>query len=131
MKKDIDIPVVENVYIAIVNEWDDDMLNKVWNAYLINDKDTPIEMAIVVSNGFNDTKKTSTIRHGLGTLEAKSFKKFEPLQEEIFALKNIFSVTFFFDNKLYDKKYLFEENTINKNSLTIIPLLEKDGVLVK
>ncbi len=131
MKKDIDIPVVENVYVAIIHEWDEELLNKVWNAYLINDKDIAIEMAIIVSNGFNDTKKTSTIRHGLGTLQAKSFKKFEPLQEEIFALDNIFALSFFAENKLYDKKYYFEKNTINSSSLATIPLIEKEGIIAR
>jgi hypothetical protein len=131
VKKDIDVPVVENVYVAIVHEWDEELLNKVWNAYLINDKDIAIEMAIIVSNGFNDTKKTSTIRHGLGTLEAKSFKKFEPLQEEIFGLDNIFALSFFAENRLFDKKYFFEKNTINTTNLTTLPLIEKEGVIVK
>ena len=129
MKKDIDIPVVKDVCVAIVHEWDDDMLNKVWNAYLINNKETAIEMALVVSSGSNDTDKTATIRHGLGTLEAKSFKKFEPLQEEIFTLDNIFSLSFFSDNRLFDKKYIFKRNTINPKALTTIPLVDKEGVI--
>ncbi|WP_165749478.1 hypothetical protein [Cellulophaga sp. Z1A5H] len=129
MKKDIDIPVVEDVYVAIVYEWDDEMLTKVWNAYLINNKETAIEMAIIVSNGSNDTDKTATIRHGLGTLEGKSFKKFEPLQEEIFALDNVFSLSFFSNNRLFDKKYIFKKNTISSKALTTIPLIDKEGII--
>ncbi|ADV48570.1 hypothetical protein Celal_1255 [Cellulophaga algicola DSM 14237] len=129
MKKDIDIPVVEDVYVAIVYEWDDEMLTKVWNAYLINNKETAIEMAIIVSNGSNDTDKTATIRHGLGTLEGKSFKKFEPLQEEIFALDNVFSLSFFSNNRLFDKKYIFKKNTISSKALTTIPLIGKEGII--
>lgn len=129
MKKDIAIPVVEDVYVAIVYEWDDEMLTKVWNAYLINNKETAIEMAIIVSKGFNDTDKTATIRHGLGTLEGKSFKKFEPLQEEVFALDNVFSLSFFSNNRLFDKKYIFKKNTISSKALTTIPLLDKEGII--
>jgi hypothetical protein len=33
MKKDI-IPEVENVFIAAVQEWSDDFMEKVWYAYL-------------------------------------------------------------------------------------------------
>lgn len=131
MKKDIDIPVVKDVHVAVIHEWDDEMLNKVWNAYLINNKESAIEMAIIVSSGFNDTNKTATIRHGLGTLEAKSFKKFEPLQEEIFALDNIFSLSFFAENKLFDKKFIFKKNTINTNALTTILLIDKEGILAE
>lgn len=131
MKKDIDIPVVKDVYVAIIHEWDDEMLHKVWNAYLINNKDSAIEMAIIVSSGSNSTDKTATIRHGLGTMEAKSFKKFEPLQEEIFALDNVFSLSFFSDNKLFDKKFLFKKNTIQIKALTTISLIDKEGILAE
>jgi predicted GH43/DUF377 family glycosyl hydrolase len=131
VKKDIEIPIVENVFVAIIHEWDDDMLHKVWNAYLINNKETAIDMVIVVSKGYNDTKSTSTIRHGLSGLEAYSYKKIEPLQEEIFALDNEFYLTFFEDNKLFDKKFIFPKNTINENVLSLIPLMEQKGIISK
>lgn len=129
MKKDIKIPIVKDVYIAIIHEWDPDMLNRTWNAYIINNKDIAIEMAIVVSKGYNKDKKTATMRHGVGTLDARSYKKFEPLQEEIFVLTNEFYLTFFNDNTLFEKKVVFLENTINKNSLSNILLINKEGVL--
>lgn len=129
MKKDIDIPVAKDVYIAIIHEWDKEMLNKIWNAYVINDRDVAIEMTIVVSKGFNESKKTATMRHGVGTIEAKSFKKFEPLQEEIFALDNEFYMTYFAENKLYERKIVFPQNTINSNNLSNIILIEKEGIL--
>lgn len=129
MKKDIEIPIVKDVHIAIVHEWDDQMLNKNWNAYIINNRNTIIEMAIVVSKGYNETQKTATMRHAVGTLEAKSFKKFEPLQEEIFVLNNEFFLTFFADNKLYEKKFLFKKNTINQKNLTPVLLIGQEGFL--
>lgn len=129
MKKDIEIPIVKDVHVAIVHEWNTDMLNKNWNAYLINNRNTTIEMAIVVSKGYNETQKTVTMRHGLGTIEAKSFKKIEPLQEEIFVLNNEFFLTFFADNKLYEKKFMFKKNTINQKNLTPVLLIDKEGVL--
>ena len=39
MKKDITIPEVENVFVAAVQEWSDDFMEKVWYIYLINDSD--------------------------------------------------------------------------------------------
>jgi hypothetical protein len=38
-EKDIIIPEVENVFIAAVQEWSDDFMEKVWYAYLVNDSD--------------------------------------------------------------------------------------------
>ena len=129
MKKDIEIPVAKDVYVAVIREWNDEFLSKDWNAYLINDRKDAIEMTIVVSKGFDGDKKTSTMRHGIGIVDAKSFKKIEFLQEEVLALNNEFFVTFFAENKLFEKRFLFPKNTISENSLTAIPIIEKDGIL--
>jgi hypothetical protein len=48
-EKDIIIPEVENVFVAAVQEWSDDFMEKVWYAYLVNDSDF-IESVMVVSN---------------------------------------------------------------------------------
>jgi hypothetical protein len=39
MKSDITIPKVENVFLAAVQEWSDDFMEKVWYVYLVNDSD--------------------------------------------------------------------------------------------
>ncbi|MBQ4822130.1 hypothetical protein [Aquimarina sp. MMG016] len=131
MKKDIEIPVVENVYVAVVKEWNEDFLAQDWNAYIINDRETPIEMVLVVTKGYKDDQKTSLLRHGIGTVEAKSSAKIEMIQEELLAMNNEFAVTFFADGKLYDKKYVFRKNTINENAFQDLPVMEQRGVLVK
>jgi len=53
MKKDIEIPVVENVYVAVVKEWNEEFLARDWNSYIINDRDTAIEMVLVVTKGYD------------------------------------------------------------------------------
>ncbi|MBW8242414.1 hypothetical protein K1F50_06340 [Muricauda oceani] len=129
MKKDIEIPVAKDVHVAVVHEWNDEFLSKDWNAYLINNRTDAIEMAIVVSKGFDGEKKTSTMRHGIGALGPRSFKKIELLQEEVLALNNEFFVTFFAENKLFEKRFLFPKHTISENLLTTIPVIDKDGIL--
>lgn len=131
MKKDIEIPVVKDVHIAIIREWNEEFLNKDWNAYIINDRDTAIEMTMVVSKGYDDDRKTSIMRHGIGVVEPKSFKKIEVVQEDVLALNNEFYVTYYTDNKLYEKRFMFEKNTVNENNLVTIPLIEKDGIFAK
>jgi len=69
VKKDIEIPVVKDVYLAIVHEWNDEFLSKDWNAYVINDKKVKLEMVLVVSKGFDGDRKTSTMRHAIGIVE--------------------------------------------------------------
>lgn len=130
MKKDIEIPEVTNVYVAVVNEYNDIYKTHDWNAYIINDKDVDLEMILIVSRGYNETKTTSTMRHKLEKLPAKSYAKIELMQEDVLALSNEFKVTFFESNKMFDKTYVFRKNTINKKALQPIPLMEVRGILV-
>ncbi|MEW7289416.1 hypothetical protein [Aquimarina sp. 2304DJ70-9] len=131
MKKDIEIPVVANVCIAVVKEWDEDFLAQNWNSYIINDRDTAIEMVLVVTKGYDQDRKTSLLRHGIGTIEPKSYAKIEMLQEALLDMNNEFAVTFFADSKLYEKKYIFRKHTINENAFQDLPVMTQRGVLVK
>ncbi|RRQ50842.1 hypothetical protein DZC72_06345 [Maribacter algicola] len=131
MKKDIEIPIAKDVYIALVYEWNEEFLSKDWNAYIINNRKSPIEMALIVSKGYDDQIKTSTMRHAIGVVAAKSFEKVEMVQEEVLRLNNEFFVTYYADNKLYEKRFLFEKGTVNEQYLIHIPLIEKDGIFAK
>lgn len=131
MKKDISIPEVKNVYIAVVNEYNEIYKTYDWNAYIINDKNLDLELVLIVTSGYSKDKTTSVFRKKIDKLPAKSYAKIELMQEELFALNNQFKVTFFENNKMFDKTYLFRKNTINKNALQPIPLMEIRGVLVK
>ena len=131
MRQDLDIPEVKDIYIAILKEWDEEFLAQNWVAYIINDGDTAIEMVLIVTKGYDNERKTSLLRHGIGTVDAKSSAKIEMIQEELLAMNNEFAVTFFADGKLYDKKYIFEQHTINENALQELPVIEQRGVLIK
>lgn len=131
MKKDINIPRVEDVYIAVVIEYNDIYKTNEWNAYIINDKEIDLEVILIVSKGYSQDKETSLIRHKLDKLPKKSYAKIEMMQEDVLALNNEFKVTFFEDNKMFDKTYLFKKNTINKNTLQLIPLMDIKGVIMK
>jgi hypothetical protein len=131
VKKDIEIPVAKDVHVAIVHEWNEEFLSKDWNAYIINNRTTPIDMVLIVSKGYDGTTKTSTMRHGIGLIAPKSFEKIELVQEDVFKLTNEFFVTFFAEDKLFERKYIFPKNSISEKNLTTIPLLEKDGILAE
>jgi hypothetical protein len=131
LKKDIEIPKVEDVYIAIVNEYNDIYKTQDWNAYIINDKEVDLEMILIVTSGYSEDKMTSIFRKKLDLLPKKSYAKIELMQEDLFVLNNQFKVTFFEDNKMFDKTYTFRKNTINLKALQSIPLMEARGVLVK
>ncbi len=133
MKDDIFIPKVENVFMAIVKEHNETYNTEDWNVYLINDRDTEIEMVLCVSQGMNaDTDKiTSMMRHKVAKMAPHSFAKVEFLQEEVLALDNVFNVTFFDGNTMYDKQYVFEKDTVKESTLRHISYLDKRGVLRK
>jgi hypothetical protein len=131
VKKDIEIPVAKDVYVAIVREWNEEYLDKDWNAYIINSQTNPIELTMVVSKGYDDDRKTSIMRHAIGDVAAKSYKKIEVVQDDVLTLTNEFFVTFYADNKLYEKRFVFEKDTVTENNLINIPLIEKEGIKVK
>ena len=134
MKKDIEIPTVENVFLAAVQEWSDDFMEKVWYAYLINDSDFKLDGVMVVSKACGtidgEMKKTSLLRHAFLEVPAISFVKIEMIEKNVLQLNNEFMVTFFINEKLYDKKYIFTANSINENAAEEVPLLFVDGVIV-
>ena len=131
MKKDIQIPKVTDVEIAVVYEYNDIYKTDDWNVYIINKKDIDLEMVVIVTQGFNDSKTTSLMRKKLDLLPANSFAKVEFIQPELFALNNHFQISFFEGNTLFDKTFLFEKNTIKEGTLRMIPLLKKRGILAK
>ena len=135
MKKDITIPEVENVFIAAVQEWSDDFMEKVWYAYLVNDSDFNIESAMVVSKAFGtidgEMKKTSILRHAFVEVPAVSVVKIEMVEKSVLALNNEFMLTFFIGNTLYDKKFIFKANMINENNTEEVPILFVEGVIVR
>ncbi len=129
MKKDIDIPISKDVYVALAYEWNKEFLGREWNAYIINNRSTPIEMALVVSKGYDGDRKTSTMRYAFGVVKAKGFEKIEMVTEDVLGLTNEFFVTYYADDKLYEKRFLFEKNSVTEKNLVHVPVLELEGVL--
>jgi hypothetical protein len=135
MRKDIIIPEVENVFVAAVQEWSDDFMEKVWYVYLVNDSDFLIENVLVVSKAFGtidgEMKKTSLLRHAFVEVPSVSVVKIEMVEKSVLALNNEFMVTFFMENKLYDKKFIFKANSINETDTEEVPILFVEGVIVR
>jgi hypothetical protein len=133
MRKDIEIPVVTDVAVAIVSEVNE-LNEEEWNAYIINLKAKPLEGVLVSSRGYgeinNESRKTSELRHFLDVLEPKSFKKIEPIMEDVFGLNNEYWVSFYLERKMFDKKFIFLAESIRKENCVTIPIINKKGVLI-
>lgn len=135
MKKDIVIPVVKDVYIAAIQEWNDDFMQKTWYAYLINDSTEKLESVIIVSNASGmidgEMRKTSMLRHAFTEVLPDTAVKIELIEDSVLAIDNSFMVTFFIGNTLYDKNYVFKAGSIDENNVAEIPVIFKEGVILK
>ena len=131
MKKDIHIPKVEDVFVAVVLEQHPEYKTDDWNAYIINNKDVDLDTVLIVSKGYSEDKVTPVMRHSIKLLPARSFAKIEFMQNDVLKLNNVFKVTFFEGNQMRDKTYLFRQNSINSHALQTIPLMQLKGVLVR
>ncbi|MCX8490860.1 MAG: hypothetical protein ORN54_07320 [Cyclobacteriaceae bacterium] len=132
MKKDIEIPPVENVTLAIARE--KNLLNHYeWKVYLINNNSFPIENTLVASKGYGekngDPQRTSTLRHFLDIVPAQSTSVIEPIDPSVFHLNNEYWVSYYVDTQIYDKKFIFVPDTICDANLILIKELQQEGVL--
>lgn len=135
MKSDLEFPISKDVFFAAISEWNDDFQENSWYAYLVNNNKTPLEMALVVSRAYGtingEQRKTGTFRHAYKEVPANSIVKVELLENNVLQLNNEFVVSYFLNNKMYDKTFIFRTNTINKNALSDIPSTDLKGVLLK
>lgn len=133
MKKDIQIPTVENVFLAAVQEFSIEFNEKVWYIYLVNDSDFDLDSVMIVSKAFGtingEMKKTSLLRHAFPGVPAVSVVKVELLENSVLALNNEFMLTYFIDNKMHDKVFIFKSNSINENTTEEVPILFVEGVI--
>jgi len=133
MKKDIKIPEVKDVFVAIVKEYNKIFQCDDWNAYIINNKEVALEMVLIVSKGYDEEQllETSVMRKKIDKLPSKSFAKIELIQGDVLQLSNFFNVTFFEGSQLFEKKYLLKKGRLKEGALRTIPLLNKRGILIK
>jgi hypothetical protein len=132
MIKDIPLPTVQNVTVAVVRE-KDNLLQDAWKVYLINNNDVPIENTLVASTGYGERdgadQKTSTLRHFLQTVEANSTALVEPIDASVFHLNNEYWVSYYIGRELFDKRFVFLPDSICEANLTFIRELDREGIL--
>jgi len=131
LKKDIEIPVVKDVHVALVFEWNDEIKINEWNAYILNTGTSALELIFIVSKGFDGETKTAIMRHSMEALNAKSFQKIEFVQDEVLKLNNEFYVTYYTNGTLFEKRFIFPKGSVTQKKLTQVALLEKQGILAQ
>ena len=131
MKKDIQIPEVENVFLAISQEYNEAFKANDHYVYLINKKEIDLEMILIVSQGIDGQKETSVMRHKIELLPAQSYAKVELMLEDILSLNNHFKVTFFENNSMFEKEFILKKNSLKEGALRHIDILNKRGIVLK
>lgn len=134
MKKDITVPEVKNVHVAVVKQTNKQGEQE-WNAYIINNQNQMIEGVMITSKGYEvegnqKITRTSVLRHVIGNVPAKTAAKIELVNEQVFAINNEYWVTFFENNQLMEKKYTFMAHVICDELLEDLPVMSDKGVLI-
>ena len=132
MRKDIEIPEVKNVTLAVARRKNTGE-NDEWKVYLINNNDHAIENTLVSSNGYGERdgekQKTSTLRHFLQTVPAYSVMLIEPIDPGVFHLNNEYWVSYYIGNQIFDKRFIFVPDAIREENISFIKELDMEGVL--
>ncbi|GHE34613.1 hypothetical protein [Sphingobacterium griseoflavum] len=133
MKKDLPENIVEDISIAVVLERESPS-EKVWNVYLVNEKQDPLANVLISSKGYGQKDgrdvKTTVLRHFIGDVAAMSTVKVEAIDTQVFGLTNEYWLSYYIDNTIYDKKYIFLPESIVDEHLMKIPLVNKPGILI-
>ncbi|MCF8269292.1 MAG: hypothetical protein K9I25_04920 [Crocinitomicaceae bacterium] len=126
------IPNVEGIELAVILEND----TPEYAVYLHNAKEDIIEGIIITSVGYGEnpttgeTIKTATLRHSLEVMLPNEVAKIELIVPEVFGLYNEYWVSFWINEELFDKRFLFLPDAIHKDKLTLLESFGKPGVLL-
>ncbi len=127
MRKDIEFPTVEDVYMVVAQE------NEGWRVYLVNRNPAVLENILVTSKGYGhkdgEEQKTSVLRHMIPQLPSGEYALIEPIDESVFHLNNEYWLSFYIGRQVYDKKYIFVPDSIIEANLSEVPELGLKGVL--
>lgn len=135
MKKDIPEYKVEELAIAILPRTEDGVQDEMWDVYLLNLKEDPIENVLINSRGYGELEgeqmKTTVLRHFFNEVGPLQAHLIEPIQTKLFDIANEYWVSFTYDGYMYDKRYVFVRGSISEENFTNIPVLHRKGVMIK
>lgn len=128
MKKDIVIPQVENVEVIVACK-KSPTGEKDWLVYLTNENSHSLKNIMIASTGYGeDNQKTSTLRHFFDEVQPQSFVQIELIDVSVFHLTNEYWISYYVDNQMFDKQFVFDPYAIKEENLFYIPLLNMEGV---
>lgn len=136
MREELLGPKVENVGVAVVEEMGENN-EKIYTVYLANFRDDIMEGIIITSKGYGQNANTgekvstSTLRHCIEVMLPNEVAKIEPIMPEVFGLSNEYWVSFWINDVMYDKKFVFPAETIQPKNIKFIPQLKSNGIIIQ
>jgi hypothetical protein len=136
MREELFGPKVENVGVAVVQLLNEESLPE-YCVYLLNFREDIIEGIIITSTGYGENVntgekiKTSTLRHCIELLLPNEAAKIEPIMEDVFGISNEYWVSFWINDVMYDKKFVFPPETICEKNLKPIKQLGARGIMIQ
>ncbi|MBC7921506.1 MAG: hypothetical protein H7Z75_10525 [Ferruginibacter sp.] len=137
MKKDIPFLPVEGVQVAVAREKNGADAYE-WRVFLINRNDAPLTNVLVTAKGYGtqpeslpgaDRQQTSTLRHFFARIEPLGFALVELIDPAVFHLYSEYWVSYYRNEQVYDKKFIFVPGSIAEENLMPIAPLGMEGVL--
>ena len=138
MKQDISFEAVEGVAIAIVP--DEPAAagaegTPTWAVYLLNHNDFSLDTVLISSEGYGtqpdgEAVRTSTLRYHFPAVGPRSATLVELIDPAVFHLTNHYWVSYYRDNKIFDKKFVFVPDSLVAANFSRLDLLAgRRGVL--
>ena len=131
MKKDIEMPETKDVLLAIIPGLLD---SEQWEVVLINNSEQGLKNVLVNSSGFGtnsegDKIQTGVLRHFFEAIPSLSFQSIELIDPSVFIINNEYWVSFWLEEKLYDRRFLFVPESISEKHLVYSEMLGKKAVV--
>ena len=128
MKKDIEFLENQDVLMAVApSEFEQ------WDVFIINKGSMAIKNLLVASSGygFDDAGEkitTSTLRHFYDELKPNTFQAIEKIDPSVFHLNNEYWISYWIDERLYDRRFLFVPDSISASNCIFVRILEREAV---
>ena len=137
MKQDIPFDPVAGVSIAIVP---DEVMPgapgvPAWAVYLLNANNFALTNVLISAEGYGtqpsgEAVRTSTLRYHFEAIAPHSAAQVELIDPAVFHLTNQYWVSYYQDNRIFDKKFIFvPDSIVLANCIPLALLAGRAGVL--
>lgn len=136
MREDLLGPKVEGISIALV-ELPLEGAAPEYVVYMLSNREDIIEGIIVTSTGYGTDPstgqeiKTATLRKGIEVMLPAEAARIELMMPELFGINNEYWVSFWVNDVMYDKRFVFEAGSIDPKKFVDISHLNAKGIILE